>query len=142
MILQPYIDALRMVGQEVTLQNPDYIGIYMSISVKVRENHFQSQIRHAIVQALGHGPGGFFMPGRQGFGEDLYASDLIEALMALDGVEHICMNRFKRVGSQYPDRAEAGSIVLDGLEVAVCNNEAGNPEMGYYRLKLHGGRRG
>jgi hypothetical protein len=37
---------------------------------------------------------------------------------------------------------DAGFIFLDGLEVVVCNNEAGKPEMGYYRLKLHGGRKG
>ncbi len=62
--------------------------------------------------------------------------------MTLDGIEHICLNRFKRIGGQYPDRAEAGFIALDGLEVAVCNNEGGKPEMGYYQLKLHGGRKG
>lgn len=142
MLIRPYIDAFRMAGQEVVLQDPVYIGIYMSISVKVASNFYQSEMHHAITQVLGHGPSGFFEPGRMGFGEDLYASDVVEALMKLDGIEHVCLNRFKRIGSQYPDRAEAGFIPLDGLEVAVCNNEAGNPGMGYYRLKLHGGRKG
>lgn len=142
MILRPYIDAFRMVGQEVILQDPRYVGIYMAISVKLGTNHFQSEIRHAITHALGHGPHGFFAPGRYGFGEDLYSSDVIEALMALDGVENVCLNRFKRIGSQHPDRVEAGFIALDGLEVAVCDNDAGNPARGYYRLTLHGGRRG
>jgi hypothetical protein len=142
MIVRPYIDAFRMAGQEVVLQDPIYIGIYMSISVRVASNFFQSEMRHAIAQVLGHGPAGIFEPGRLGFGEDLYASDVIEVLMALDGIEHVCLNRFKRIGGQYPDRAETGFISLDGLEVAVCNNEASKPDMGYYRLKLHGGRKG
>jgi hypothetical protein len=142
MILRPYIDAFRMVGQEVILQDPVYVGIYLSVSIKVGSNHFQSEIRHAIAQVLGHGPDGFFAPGKHGFGEDLYASDVIEALMALDGIEHVCLNRFKRIGSQYPDRVEAGFISLDGLEVALCNNDADDPASGYYRLKLHGGRKG
>ncbi len=142
MILRPYIDALRMAGQEVVLQDPVYIGIYMSISVRLALNFFQSEMRHAITQVLGHGPKGFFEPGRLGFGEDLYASDVIEALMTLDGIEHVCLNRFKRIGSQYSDRAEAGFISLDGLEVAVCNNDAGDSSRGYYRIKLHGGRKG
>lgn len=142
MILRPYIDAFRMAGQEVVLQDPVYVGLYISIAVRVASNFYQSEMRHEIAQVLGHGPSGFFEPGRLGFGEDLYASDVIEALMTLDGIEHVCLNRFKRIGSQYPDRAEAGFISLDGLEVAVCNNEAGEPEMGYYLLKLHGGRRG
>jgi hypothetical protein len=142
MILRPYIDAYRMAGQEVILQDPVYIGVYLSITVKVGPHHFQSEIRHAIAQALGHGPEGFFEPGQLGFGEDLYASDVIEVLMALDGIEHVCLNRFKRIGSQYPDRTEDGFIPLDGLEVALCNNDAGDPSSGYYRLKLHGGRKG
>jgi len=142
MIVRPYVDALRMIGQEVVLEDPVYIGIYMSISVGVAANFFLSEMRHAITQVLGHGPAGFFEPGRLGFGEDLYASDVIEALMALDGIEHVCLNRFKRIGGQYPDRADAGFIALDGLEVAVCNNEGGKPEMGYYQLKLNGGRKG
>ncbi len=142
MIVRPYIDAFRMVGQEIVLQDPVYIGIYMSISIRVASNFFQSEMRNAITQVLGHGPEGFFETGRYGFGEDLYASDVIEALMSLDGIEHVCLNRFKRIGSQYPDRSEAGFISLDGLEVALCNNDAGDQLSGYYRLKLHGGRKG
>ncbi len=142
MILRPYIDAFRMAGQEVILQDPVFVGIYISISVKVGPNHFRSEIRHAIAQLLGRGPGGFFMPGEREFGEDVYASDLIEVLMSLDGVENVCLNRFKRIGSQYPDRADVGIITLDGLEVAICNNDASDPSSGYYRLTLHGGRKG
>lgn len=142
MILWPYIDAFRMAGQEVILQDPQYIGIYMAISVKIGVHYFQSEIRHAIAQVLGHGPDGFFAPGRHGFGEDLYSSDVIEELMNLDGVENVCLNRFKRIGSQYPDRVEAGFIALAGLEVAICDNDSGNPGRGYYRLTLHGGHRG
>jgi hypothetical protein len=142
MILRPYIDALRMVGQEVILRDPVYIGIYMSISVKIGPHHFQSEIRHAIAEVLGHGPQGFFMPGKHGFGEDLYVSDVIEALMQLDGIKHVCLNKFKRVGDQYLDRVKAGFIALHGLEVVRCDNDAANAVNGYYRLKLHAGRRG
>jgi hypothetical protein len=142
MILRTYVDAMRMVGQEVVLDDPIYVGIYISISVSVAANYFQSEIQHAISQILGHGPSGFFEPGRLGFGEDVYAADIIQALMALDGIEHVCLNRFKRIGSQYPDRAKDGFIPLDGLEVAVCDNQADNPSGGYFRFKLHGGQRG
>ncbi len=141
-ILRPYIDAFRMAGQEVVLHDPVYIGIYMSISIRVAANFFQSEMRHAVAQVLGSGPSGFFEPGRLGFGEDLYASDVIEALMTLDGIDHVCLNRFKRIGSQHLDRSEQGFIALDGLEVAVCNNEADDSSRGYYRIDLHGGRRG
>lgn len=141
-IIRPYIDAFRMAGQEVVLLDSRYVGIYLSISIRIASHFFQSEMRHAIAQVLGTGPGGFFEPGKRGFGEDLYVSDIIEALMQIDGVEQICLNTFKRIGRQFPDRASTGFIQLDGLEVAVCSNDLEKPSMGYYILTLHGGRKG
>ena len=106
------------------------------------KNFFQSEIRHAVEQALGTGPGGFFEPGRLNFGENVYAGDIFQTLMALDGVENVCLNRFKRFGNQYPDQANTGEIALEGLEIAVCDNDPSHPERGFFNLKLSGGQRG
>lgn len=141
-VLRRYAHAYRMAGQEVLLQDAEVLGISMAVSVRVAEHYFQSEIRYAIDQALGTGVGGFFEPGRLRFGEDLHASDILETLMALDGVETVCLNRFKRVGRRFPDQSDAGLIVLDGLQVAVCDNDPMRPERGYYSLMLHGGRKG
>lgn len=141
-LLRPYLESWRMAGQEVVLEDAVPVGIKMFLSIRVRENYFQSEVRHAVQQTLGTGPGGFFEPGRLGFGEDLYASDIFQALMALDGVENVCLNRFKRFGDQYPDQTDTGRIPLQGLEIAVCDNDPRRPERGYLNLKLSGGRRG
>ena len=141
-LMRPYLETFRMVGQEVVLQDAEPVGIKMFLSIRVRDNFFQSEIRHAVEQALGTGPGGFFEPGRLDFGEDVYASDIFQALMALDGVENVCLNRFKRFGDQFPDQANTGVIALEGLEIAVCNNDPRHPERGFYNLKMSGGRRG
>jgi hypothetical protein len=141
-LLRPYLETFRMVGQEVVLQNAEAVGIKMFLSIRVRDNFFQSEIRHAVVQALGTGPGGFFEPGRLDFGENVYASDIFQTLMALDGVDNVCLNRFKRFGHQYPDQANTGVIALEGLEIAVCDNDLSHPERGFFNVKLSGGRRG
>ncbi len=141
-ILRPYLDAYRMVGQEVLLQDAVPVGISLSISLRVKPEYFQSEVRESARQALGMGPGGFFEPGRLRFGEDLHSSDLVQALMALDGVAHVCVNRFKRIGNQFADQIETGHIELKGLEIAVCDNDPARPERGYYRLVMHGGRLG
>jgi hypothetical protein len=95
-----------------------------------------------VAEALGTGPGGFFEPGRLQFGEDLHASDLYQAVMALDGVDNVCLNRFKRLGDRYADMTDLGRIVLQGLEVAICDNDAARPDRGYFRLTFEGGRKG
>lgn len=141
-ILRPYLDAYRMVGQEVLLQDAIPVGISLAVSLRVKPEYFQSEVRESARQALGMGPGGFFEPGRLRFGEDLHSSDLVQTLMALDGVAHVCINRFKRIGNQFADLTEAGLIELKGLEIAVCDNDSTHPERGYYRLVMHGGRLG
>jgi len=141
-LLHPYLEAWRMAGQEVVLEDAVPVAIKMFISIRVRENYFQYEVRNAVRQALGTGLGGFFEPGRLGFGQDLFASDVFQTLMSLDGVENVCLNRFKRLGDSYPDQTDTGRIPLEGLEIAVCVNDPGRPERGYINLTLNGGRRG
>jgi hypothetical protein len=141
-VLRLYLDAYRMAGQEVLLEDAIPVGIILGLSVIVDERYFRSEVRRAVEQALGRGPGGFFAPGRLRFGEDLHASDLFEALMDVEGVVDVTLDRFKRIGASHPDRAAEGRITLRGLEVAVCDNDPGRPERGYFRLNLCGGRRG
>jgi len=141
-VLRPYLDAYRMAGREVFLQDADLVGISIAISVRVAANYFQSEVRRAVRNALGIGLGGFFAAGRLKFGQDLHASDLIETVMALDGVQSVCLNRFKRVGKRFPDQSDDGRIQLDGLEIAVCENDPLRPEHGSLRIVMHGGQRG
>lgn len=141
-LLNPYLESYRLCGQEVVLRDALEVGILLSLSIQVNANYFQSEVKRAVEQALGRGPGGFFEPGRLRFGEDLHAGDLFQTLMALDGVDNVCLNRFKRIGDRFPDESDSGRIVLEGLEIGVCDNEGGHPERGYYKLKLNGGRRG
>jgi hypothetical protein len=141
-VLNLYLDAYRMAGQEVLLEDAVPVGIILALTLVVDERFFGSEVRRAVEQALGRGPGGFFEPGRLRFGEDLHASDLFEALMGVEGVVDITLDRFKRVGAAHPDQAASGRIALRGLEVAVCDNDPARPERGYFRLNLCGGRRG
>jgi hypothetical protein len=141
-LLYPYLEAFRMLGQEVKLQNADLVGIELALSIRLRPNYFQAEVRRAVEEALGRGPTGFFHPGRLRFGEDLHVADIIQALMALDGVENVCVNRFKRLGLQFPDESARGVIVLRGLEIAVCDDDPVHPDRGFFRISLHGGRAG
>jgi len=141
-VLRSYIDDYRMAGQQVVLRDAVPVGIAMSISIRLDNDYFQSEVRRAVQHALGTGAEGFFKPGRLKFGEDLYAADIFQVLMQLDGVENVCLNRFKRVGAQFVDQSASGRIELNDLEIAVCDNDHQQPERGHYRLVLHGGRRG
>jgi len=141
-LLRPYVDGYRMTGQEVLLEDAVPAPITIALSILVAERYFRSEVRRAVQDALSTRPGGFFEPGRLRFGEDLYAADVFQAVMAVEGVDNVCLNRFKRVGSQFADQTERAVIVFDGLEIAVCENDPRRPDRGFYRLELHGGRAG
>lgn len=137
-ILAPYLDTYRMAGQEVVLQDAGVIPITMSISVQVNPNYFQSEVRSAIVDGLDQ----FFAPGQRQFGQSLHESDIIKLLTALPGVDDACLNRLKRLGSQFPDDTASGVITIGPTEIVACDNDPARPERGYYQLILHGGLSG
>jgi hypothetical protein len=141
-LLRRVIERQRMVGQEVLLQDTTLVGIVLSISVRIAGDYYRSEIQDAVREALVDPSDGFFAPGGLRFGEDLVASDLIELLMALDGVESVCINRMKRIGSIYADQSGSGRVVLEGHEVAVLEDDATRPERGSLRIVLHGGKPG
>lgn len=137
-VLAAYLDRFRMAGQEVVLEDAGVVPITMSISVQVGSEYFQSELRDQIRASVA----AFFAPGRLSFGQNLYESDIVKLLTALDGVEDACLNRLKRLGSQYPDDTASGTIAIGNTEIAACDNDPANPGRGYYQLILHGGLRG
>ena len=141
-LLRQVIEFQRMAGQEVLLEDAVLVGIALSLSVRIGGDYYRSEILDAMREALLDPSDGLFAPGRMGFGEDLVASDLIEVLMALDGVESVCINRMKRVGNSYPDQSGNGRIVLQGHEVAVLEDDPRRPQRGSLRVVLHGGKAG
>lgn len=141
-LLKSLIDRLRMAGQEVWLQDAIPVGISISLSIRVASNYFQSEISQAVASAMSNHVQGFFSPGRLAFGENLYASDLIEWLMTIEGIEAVCLNRFKRVGQRYRDESGTGVIRLSGNQIARCDNAMQQPQYGYWTQSLHGGQRG
>lgn len=141
-VLRPYVDQYRMAGQEVILRDAVPVGITIIVAIVVNPNYFRSEVSTAAAAALGRGEGGFFEPGRLKFGEDLFASDVIAELMRLDGIDNVCLIRFKRSGNDHPDQTGNGRIRLDGLELAICDNDADRLERGYLTIKTNGGLAG
>jgi hypothetical protein len=141
-LLTAYLDAYRMVGQEVVLVDAVRVPVTFALSVRVAANYFQSEVRDAVGQVLGTGSIGFFRPGRLRFGEDLRASSLVAAVTGLDGVESVCLNALRRLGDQYVDQVATGRIVLSGIEVAICDDDPTDRRRGYHRLTLQGGLKG
>lgn len=140
--LREFIDAYRMAGQEIWLEDPVEVPVLVDLTVLAEAAFYRSEIQAAVKRVLGTDLGGYFSPARLKFGEDLHGSDLIATVMDLDGVEAVCLNRFKRLGNGFADQSGGGLIVLEGTEIAICDNDPNAPARGILRVRVSGGLAG
>lgn len=141
-ILRPLIEQYRMIGQEVFLETARAASITLVLSVRAKPGYFRSELLQALASVFTSDQGGFFEPGRLGFGEPLYASDVIEAAMQVEGVGVACLNLFKRVGSVFPDMSAEGVIEVEDDEFIRCMNDRRSPARGTIRITVNGGETG
>lgn len=137
-LLRVMLEQNRMVGTEVFLESAKAAPVNFVLSVRAKKGYFRSELKQALSLQFTSDEGGFFEPGRLGFGDDLFASDIIEAAMEVEGVEVACLNRFKRVGA-YPDRTAAGVIEIAEDEFVQCANNSTEPANGTYRITVNAG---
>ncbi|MEP3346269.1 MAG: hypothetical protein ABJN34_00140 [Litoreibacter sp.] len=141
-ILRVLIEAYRMIGSEVFLEPARPAPINVTLSIRAKPGFFRSELRQAVAEVFTSDQGGFFEPGRFGFGETVYASDIIETAMQIEGVAVACLNRFRRVGSGFADRSGEGFIPIDIDSYALCESDPHTPEQGVLRITVQGGEVG
>ncbi len=141
-ILRAMIEQYRMIGTEVFLEGAKGAAITFVLSVRAKPGYFRSELRQALAQVFSADEGGFFEPGRLDFGEALYASDVIEAAMGVEGVAVACLNLFRRVGKGFEDQSADGVIPVAADEFILCANDRRRPEQGTFRIIVNGGEAG
>ncbi len=137
-MLRGLIELNRMIGTEVLLESAKVAAVSIALSIRAKKGYFRSELKQALEQVFSDGEGGFFEPGRLGFGEDMFASDIIDAAMQVEGVAVACLNRFKRVGP-YPDQVASGIIAIADDEFALCANDRARPQDGTFRIAVNAG---
>ncbi|WP_299191208.1 hypothetical protein [uncultured Litoreibacter sp.] len=141
-ILRTMIEQYRMIGSEVFLEGARAAPITVSISIRAKSGYFRSELRQAVAAVFTSDQGGFFEPGRLGFGAPLYASDVIDATMQIEGVAVACLNLFRRTGRGQEDQSSEGIIIVEDDEYIQCLNDPRAPEHGTLRITVQGGETG
>jgi hypothetical protein len=141
-LLRVMIEEYRMIGSEVFLEPAKGAAISLTLSVRAKPGFFRSELKQALAQVFSADQGRFFEPGRLGFGAALFASDVIEAAMAVDGVSVACLNLFRRVGTGFEDQSADGVIAVEDDEFILCLNARSAAEKGRMRIVIQGGEAG
>ncbi|HSL83183.1 MAG TPA: putative baseplate assembly protein [Thermoanaerobaculia bacterium] len=150
--LMGFLERFRVAGQDLEIQPPRFVPLDLGLTVCVRPGFFRSDVREAVLEVLGNrdlpgGGRGLFHPDELTFGQPVFLSRIVAAVMEVPGVAWVDTdgsggkpNRFQRWGR--PDRGEfaAGRIDLEPLEIARLDNDPSEPEHGRVELFMEGGR--
>ena len=115
------------------------------MDVCVDNEYFRGDVRTALTDVLSNGTlrdgrPAVFHPDNFTFGQTVYLSPIYAAAQAIDGVESVHINTFRRQGVDDDLPLEQGRLVLNRLEIARLDNDRNFPERGVLKLNLGGGK--
>lgn len=139
------LECARRAGHDLIVRPARYVPLAITLHVCVKPDHLAGQIASAVLNALGNGlradgKPAFFHPDKLSFGTDVYASDLITAAQAVEGVQNVEVTELRRL-----DRPQLPGPVPDALdlaawEIARVDGDPSFPEHGVLKLDMGVGR--
>jgi hypothetical protein len=143
--LNAHIETYRLMGFDVALRPAKPAPLDVQLLVCAKAGAIRAEVAARVREALRPAgvPGGlrgFFHPDNFSFGTPLYASRLIAAVMAVDGVQSVRLQRFQRLGRIAQNEIALGLVRPSELEVLQLNDDPSFPEQGKLALAMGGGR--
>ncbi len=141
--LANYLEPFRMAGHDLEIRPPAHVSLDLALSVCVKPGYFRSAVKLVLLQVLGNrdfrGGRGFFHPDRFSFGQNIFLSQIYQAVMAVSGVESVQVIRFQRYGQSPLGELEAGVLVAAPEEIMRLDNDPNFPENGKLEMEMGGG---
>lgn len=146
-----FLEPFRLAGYDLEVVSPRFVPLEIVLSVKLAKGFFASTVKKSLIEAfsnaeLPNGERGFFHPDHFTFGQPVYFSQLIEAVMRVPGVAGVHMPgqepskiKFQRWGAAAQGELEAGKIPIGILEIARLDNTASTSNSGRMLFHLEGG---
>jgi len=143
--LRRHLERFRMAGYDLEINTPLYVPLEVALHVCVKDDYFRADVVHAVEKVLSSGvlPDGslgLFHPDNFTFGQPVYLSRVISAAQAVDGVESVRADSFRRLGDKTFLALQDGVIEIGNLEIAQLANSPNFPERGKLALVAGGGK--
>ena len=149
-----YLEPYRRIGHDVLVEPAQYVGLDVGLKVCVLPHYLRGHMEAALLTVFSNrvnadGTKGFFHPDNLTFGTAIYASRIVAAAQAVQGVESVWITRLDRfvVGRPAPsaknpkDRAPmSGELLLGPFQIARLDDDPSSPGNGRLTLELGGGR--
>jgi hypothetical protein len=142
------IEAARRIGHDVLIASARPVPLRIAARVCVDDDYSQTEVGRAVralmsTGVLPDGTLGLFHPDSLQFGQDFYASRIVTAIQAIEGVTHVELTRFSRLDDVKPittQRLDTGIIAIADDQIAQCDSDPDFPERGRFSVRLVGGR--
>ena len=138
--LADYLNSKRLSGYDIQISGPIYVPVDLALQVSVVTGSQQSDVEQALLEAFSSGtlPGGsngFFHPDNFTFGDNLHASRIYAAAMAVTGVRSVTITRLARLHAAQPEQETTlnlaqGYLSVGADEVIRLDNDRNFPENG------------
>jgi hypothetical protein len=139
------LNLLRMMGTDLAVESAVIVGLRIQLQICVASDHFRGDVFAALMQVFitgnqCNGTSGLLNAANFTFGETVYASPLIAAAQAVDGVLSATLTLFERMDNPSLDGVAQGYLTLGALEIARCDNDPNHLDHGVFTLQLDGGK--
>jgi hypothetical protein len=139
------VNRYRLAGQDIQLESPQYVPLEIELIVCVDPGYFQSDVKQAMLQALGtgirsNGQPGYFAPQNFAFGETIFLSPIYAAARKVPGVTSVSAKVFQPQGIPTKSYLHRGEIPLGPLQIAQMDNDPSYPNHGRLTLDMRGGK--
>ncbi len=143
--LRRHLERFRMAGYDLEVDAPRFVALDVALHVCARPGHFRAPLLRAVrqrlsAQRLGDGTLGLFHPDNFSFGEPVYLSRIVAAVQAIEGVEAVRVQRFRRLVGGSPSTLDNGVIPVGRLEIAQLEQNPSFPEGGVLQIQIGGGQ--
>jgi hypothetical protein len=143
--VQTALSLRRMMGTDLAVEGAIIAGLQITLQVTVDPQHFQQDVRAALMAVFitgsqATGAPGLLSPASFTFGETVYASPLIAAAQAVSGVAAVTLTQFGRITAPGVSRVTQGFITMGRLEIPRCDNDPDHLDHGTFTLQTDGGK--
>jgi hypothetical protein len=139
------LGLLRMMGTDLAVEGAVIVGLTIRMQICVAPDHFQGDVFATLMKVFitgdqCNGLSGLLNAASFTFGEIVYASPLIAAAQAVEGVLTATLTQFSRMDSPAADELVPAYLRLGRLEIARCDNDPNHLDHGLFTLQLDGGK--
>lgn len=141
-----FLERYRLAGYDLEVDAPQFVPLDIRFTVCALPGYFLGDVEAALLETFSSrdwpdGRRGFFHPDNFTFGQSVYLSQVVAAMMAVPGVQWVdaANARFQRWGRTANQELDNGEITFGRLEIARLDNDPNAPENGRIEFVIEGG---